>query len=41
VRDGEIVVWVAGVRMSDDYAIGPESVRAVEIVWSGPKTREG
>jgi tRNA(Ile)-lysidine synthase len=41
VRDGETVVWVAGVRMSDDYAIQPGTVRAVEIAWSGPQTREG
>jgi tRNA(Ile)-lysidine synthase len=41
VRDGEAVVWVAGLRMSDDYAIRAGTVRAVEIVWSGPRTREG
>jgi hypothetical protein len=35
------VVWVAGVRLSDDYAIEPATVRAIEIVWSGPSKREG
>ncbi len=41
VRDGAAVVWVAGVRLSDDYAIRPGTTRAVEIVWSGPSKQEG
>lgn len=31
VRDGDRIVWVAGVRMSDDYRITPETVRAVRL----------
>lgn len=34
VRDGEAVVWVAGVRMSEDYAIGATTERAVRIEWT-------
>jgi tRNA(Ile)-lysidine synthase len=33
VRDGEDVVWVAGVRMSDDYKVTPRTTQAVRIVW--------
>jgi tRNA(Ile)-lysidine synthase len=36
VRDGERIVWVAGVRMSEEYRIGPETVRAVLLRWTGP-----
>jgi tRNA(Ile)-lysidine synthase len=41
VRDGDEVVWVAGVRLSDDYAVTSRTERAIEIVWSGPPKREG
>lgn len=40
VRDGELIVWVAGVRMSDEYAVGPGTVRAVRLEWTGPATME-
>lgn len=33
VRDGERVVWLAGVRMSDEYRVGPETARAVRLTW--------
>jgi tRNA(Ile)-lysidine synthetase-like protein len=40
VRDGERIVWVAGVRMSDEYAVGPGTVRAFRLEWFGPVTME-
>jgi tRNA(Ile)-lysidine synthase len=40
VRDGERIVWVAGVRMSDEYAVGPGTVRAIRLEWAGPATME-
>lgn len=33
VRDGENIVWLAGVRMSDEYRVGPETTRAVRLTW--------
>jgi tRNA(Ile)-lysidine synthase len=33
VRDGERVVWLAGVRMSDEYKVGPHTTRAVRLTW--------
>jgi len=33
VRDGERVVWLAGVRMSDEYRVGPGTKRAVRLTW--------
>ena len=33
VRDGERIVWVAGVRMSDDYRVTGETKRAVRLTW--------
>lgn len=33
VRDGERVVWLAGVRMSDEYKVGPDTARAVRLTW--------
>jgi tRNA(Ile)-lysidine synthase len=36
VRDGERVVWLAGVRMSDEYRVGPHTDRAVLLRWTGP-----
>lgn len=33
VRDGDRIVWVAGVRMSEEYKITETTVRAVRLVW--------
>jgi tRNA(Ile)-lysidine synthase len=33
VRDGEQVVWLAGVRMSDEYKVGPHTTYAVRLTW--------
>ncbi|MFU8891658.1 MAG: tRNA lysidine(34) synthetase TilS [Anaerosomatales bacterium] len=33
VRDGDRVVWLAGVRMSDEYKVGPHTTRAVRLTW--------
>jgi tRNA(Ile)-lysidine synthase len=33
VRDGERVVWLAGVRMSDEYKVRPHTTRAVRLTW--------
>ncbi len=33
VRDGERVVWVAGVRMSDEYRVTERTARAVRLTW--------
>lgn len=38
VRDGERIVWLAGVRMSDDYRVTPETKAAVRLSWSGTPT---
>jgi tRNA(Ile)-lysidine synthase len=41
VRDGERIVWVAGVRMSEEFRIGPGSTRAILLHWTpGSKNRE-
>lgn len=37
VRDGERVVWVAGVRLADEYRVGPTTQRTVLLKWE----REG
>jgi len=34
VRDGERIVWLAGVRMSDDYRVGPDTLRAIRLHWT-------
>lgn len=34
VRDGERIVWLAGVRMSEEYRVGADTVRAVRLSWS-------
>lgn len=36
VRDGEDVVWLAGVRQSDDHRVTEQTVRAVRITWRRP-----
>ncbi len=33
VRDGDRVVWLAGVRMSDEYKVGPRTTRTVRLTW--------
>lgn len=33
VRDGEQVVWLAGVRMSEEYKVGPHTTRAMRLTW--------
>lgn len=37
VRDGERVVWVAGVRMSEEYRIGDGTAAAIRLHWTGPR----
>ena len=39
VRDGERVVWLAGVRMSDEYRVSAGTARAVRLTWDGPPER--
>jgi len=34
VRDGERIVWLAGVRMSDEYRVGPNAKRAIRLTWA-------
>lgn len=33
VRDGDRVVWLAGVRMSEEYRVGAQTARAVRLTW--------
>ena len=33
IRDGERVVWLAGVRMSDEYRVTSTTRRAVRLIW--------
>lgn len=40
VRDGERIVWVAGVKSSDDYRVGPSTRRTVRLMWE-PRGPEG
>jgi tRNA(Ile)-lysidine synthase len=40
VRDGERIVWVAGVKSSEDYRIGPDTRRTVRLQWE-PCPSEG
>ncbi len=35
VRDGERIVWLAGVRMSEDYRVVPETGVAMRLTWTG------
>ncbi len=37
VRNGDEVVWLAGVRMGDGYRVSPSTTRAVRLTWE----REG
>lgn len=34
IRDGERIVWVAGVRMSEEYRVGPGTLRAIRLQWT-------
>lgn len=36
VRDGDRVVWVAGVRLSEESRVGPHTTRIAELVWERP-----
>ena len=36
VRDAGSIVWLAGVRMSEDYRVGPETTRAMRLTWYRP-----
>lgn len=36
VKDGERVVWVAGVRLSEECRVTPETREVVDIVWHRP-----
>jgi tRNA(Ile)-lysidine synthase len=40
VRDGERIVWVAGVRSSDEYRVGSDTERTVLLTWE-PRSTEG
>lgn len=33
VRDAERIVWLAGVRMSDEYRVSEKTARAVRLTW--------
>ncbi len=33
VRDGERIVWVAGVRQSEEYRVRPDTAEAVRLTW--------
>jgi tRNA(Ile)-lysidine synthase len=33
VRDGERIVWLAGVRMSDEYRVTPATREAIRLTW--------
>jgi tRNA(Ile)-lysidine synthase len=39
VRDGDAVVWVAGVRLSEDYKVTPDSRRAIRLIWQEDRGR--
>ena len=40
VRDGERIVWVAGVRSSEDYRVGPATEKTVRLQFE-PRSPEG
>lgn len=40
VRSAGQVVWIAGVRMSEDYRVRPETSRAVRLRWTGTARQE-
>lgn len=41
VRDGERVVWLAGVRMSEEYRVGPTTISAVRLEWTDGNLKPG
>jgi tRNA(Ile)-lysidine synthase len=36
VRDASSIVWLAGVRMSEDYRVTPQTAKAVRLTWHRP-----
>lgn len=40
VRDGERVVWLAGVRMSDEYKVTESTTEAIRLEWKPGRRRE-
>jgi tRNA(Ile)-lysidine synthase len=36
VRDASSIVWLAGVRMSEDYRVSPQTARAARLTWHRP-----
>jgi tRNA(Ile)-lysidine synthase len=36
VRDGDRVVWVAGIRLAEDVRVTPATVRVAELEWRRP-----
>lgn len=40
VRDGERIVWLAGVRMSHEYRVSETTKRAVRLIWQRPAAEE-
>jgi len=38
VRDGEQIVWLAGVRMSEDYRVRADTTSAVRLTWLRDRT---
>lgn len=34
VRDGETIVWLAGVRVSEEYRVTPNTRKAVRLTWT-------
>jgi hypothetical protein len=40
VRDGGRIVWLVGVKTSEDYRVGPRTKRTVALVWE-PLDPEG
>lgn len=40
VRDGERVVWVAGIRLSEDCRVGPRATRMAELTWERSAANE-
>ncbi len=33
VRHGERIIWLAGVRMSEDFRLGAGTQRAIRLTW--------
>jgi tRNA(Ile)-lysidine synthase len=40
VRDGERIVWVVGIKSSEEYRTGPRTERTVRLTWE-PRDPEG